>query len=101
VIILKKEDDETLFIDTWFMSCRVLKRGMENFTLNTLVEFAGKNGFKYLKGEYIQTAKNEMVKDHYKNLGFDYQDPFWLLDTGAYETRKCFIEFKYDSIAKG
>ena len=27
VIILKQEDDSTLFIDTWFMSCRVLKEG--------------------------------------------------------------------------
>ena len=36
VIILQKEDKETLFIDTWFMSCRVLKRDMENFVLNTI-----------------------------------------------------------------
>ena len=46
VIIMKKQDEETLFIDTWFMSCRVLKRGMEDFTLNTMVEAAREKGYK-------------------------------------------------------
>lgn len=94
VIILKKENDSTLFIDTWFMSCRVLKRGMENFTLNTLVEFAREHGYSYLKGEYIPTLKNEMVKNHYANLGFEEKDGFWVLDISNYENRKCFIKAK-------
>lgn len=54
---MKKIDNETLFIDTWFMSCRVLKRGMENFTLNTLVDYARTNGFKKIIGEYLPTLK--------------------------------------------
>jgi FkbH-like protein len=91
VIILKKESDETLFIDTWFMSCRVLKRGMENFTLNTLVDFAKTNGFRYLKGEYIPTPKNEMVKNHYENLGFQSSESLWILDVTEYEEKKNFI----------
>ena len=80
VIILKTESAETLFIDTWFMSCRVLKRGMEHFVLNTMVNFAQENGFSMLKGEYIPTAKNDMVKSHYENLGFHEVDGFWELD---------------------
>ena len=35
-IILKKEKD-FMFVDTWIMSCRVLKRTMEPFVLNTIV----------------------------------------------------------------
>ncbi|WP_316746443.1 HAD-IIIC family phosphatase [Pedobacter gandavensis] len=69
-IILKKEDPETLFIDTWFMSCRVLKRGMEDFTLDRLITYAKENGFKRLVGEYLPTAKNQMVAAHYPKLGF-------------------------------
>lgn len=57
VIIMKKKNAKTLFIDTWFMSCRVLKRGMENFTLNTIVRYAKEYGFKYIIGEYLPTAK--------------------------------------------
>jgi len=92
VIILKKETDDVLFIDTWLMSCRVLKRGMENFVLNSIVDLAIQKGFKYLKGEYMPTAKNEMVKDHYLNLGFKTDGDFWLLSTYDYNFKKCFIE---------
>lgn len=60
VVILEKRNDETLFIDTWFMSCRVLKRGMENFTLNTIVEWARQNGFRRLLGEYIPFLPQRM-----------------------------------------
>ena len=94
VIILNKVDKETLFIDTWFMSCRVLKRGMENFVLNTIVEFARKKGFVYLKGEYIATVKNEMVKDHYKNLGFNKYNDCWVLNVTTYLAKKVFITTK-------
>jgi FkbH-like protein len=91
VIILKKESAETVFIDTWFMSCRVLKRGMENFVLNTIVEFSREKGFSVLKGEYIPTAKNEMVKDHYKNLGFKQAGDFWELDVLEYQPKSNYI----------
>lgn len=93
-IILEKEMNETLFINTWLMSCRVLKRGMENFALNTIVHFAKNNGFNYLKGEYIPTSKNEMVKKHYQDLGFKMEGEFWILDVNHYEERKCFIKEK-------
>lgn len=95
VIILKKEDESTLFVDTWFMSCRVLKRGMENFTLNTIANFAKEKGFTTLKGEYIATAKNEMVKDHYQKLDFYTKDDnFWYLDAAGYKNKKCYINNK-------
>ena len=94
VIILKKENTETLFIDTWFMSCRVLKRGMENFVTNTIANYAIDKGFRFLKGEYIPTEKNGMVKEHYSNLGFKDVDGFWMLDTLEYENRDCFITKK-------
>ncbi len=70
VVIMKPLDKETLFVDTWFMSCRVLKRGMENFTLNTMVEKAKAAGYKKIIGEYLPTPKNKMVENHYTELGF-------------------------------
>ena len=92
VVILKKENKTTLFIDTWFMSCRVLKRGMENFVMNILVEFAIDNGFNKIIGEYIPTSKNEMVKEHYIDLGFEkYQNQF-LLNINKYKKLKTFIK---------
>jgi FkbH-like protein len=94
VIVLQKENTEALFIESWFMSCRVLKRGVENFVLNTISNFARQNGFTCLKGEYIPTSKNQMVCDHYKELGFEKTDEFWLLNVQNYKNKKCFINSK-------
>jgi FkbH-like protein len=85
VVILKQESPQVLFIDTWLMSCRVLKRGMENFVINTLVTFAKENGYANLKGEYLVTPKNEMVRNHYLNLGFKPVDNYWYLNTLRFE----------------
>ncbi|PWA04051.1 HAD-IIIC family phosphatase [Flavobacterium psychrotolerans] len=94
VVILQQENSETLFIDTWFMSCRVLKRGMENFVLNTISSFAKENGYTRLKGEYLPTAKNEMVKEHYPNLGFEKNNTHWELNIENHKRRKSFINSK-------
>ena len=94
-IIMEKRDAKTLFVDTWFMSCRVLKRGMENFTLNTMVECAKAHGFERIVGEYIPTLKNGMVKEHYPNLGFKaIGENLYELDVRAYTPRECYIERK-------
>ncbi|MGE3342185.1 MAG: HAD-IIIC family phosphatase [Vicinamibacterales bacterium] len=58
------------FIDTWVMSCRVLKRGVEQLMLNTLVAMAREMGCERLTGEYIPTAKNGLVRDLLPALGF-------------------------------
>ncbi len=94
VIILNKEDQNTLFIDTWFMSCRVLKRGMEKFVLNTIVDYAKQNGFAFVKGEYIPSEKNQMVKDHYLNLGFATNESYYSLDIKKYQNKECHIRIK-------
>ncbi len=92
IIILKKENDTTLFIDSWIMSCRVLKRGMENFTLNMIVALAAENGFKKVVGEYIPTKKNGIVKDHYADLGFTAEGDKWVVEADGYKKRETFIE---------
>lgn len=96
VVILNEQDSDTLFVDTWFMSCRVLKRGMENFTLNTIVSWAREQGYKKIIGEYLPTVKNGMVKEHYPNLEFTRIESVdteqYVLDVDAYVDRECFIK---------
>ena len=94
VIILNKQSNSTLFIDTWFMSCRVLKRGMERFVLNHLVSYAKNNNFKFLEGEYIETPKNILVKDHYSDLGFDKKNNKWMLNLSNYSKLETNINIK-------
>ena len=95
VIILQQEDTRTLFIDSWFMSCRVLKRGMEDFMLNTIVDYAQKKGFERIIGEYLPTRKNEMVAHLYDKLGFtaltSTETKKYQLDVASYNLHKCHI----------
>ena len=95
VVIMKRQDEETLFVDTWFMSCRVLKRGMENFTLNTMVECAREKGYKKIIGEYIPTVKNKMVEFHYEGLGFKKMDVsermLYELNLESFGPKECYI----------
>ena len=94
VVVLKTESKNRLFIDTWLMSCRVLKRGMEHFVLNTIVNYAKEKGYSTINGEYIPTAKNEMVKDHFLKLGFQQTGNVWELNVSAYELKECLISTK-------
>ncbi|MBC7641432.1 MAG: hypothetical protein H7174_03700, partial [Flavobacterium sp.] len=91
VIILNHQNADNVFIDTWFMSCRVLKRGMENFVLNTIVNFCKQKNYKNLIGEYLSTSKNEMVKNHYQNLGFTEIDILWELKVNDYQDKVTYI----------
>ena len=52
------------------MSCRVLGRRVEEAALATVAKAAKAKGAKRLIGEYFPTAKNAMVSEHFKNLGF-------------------------------
>jgi FkbH-like protein len=98
VVIMKPLDKDTLFVDTWFMSCRVLKRGMENFTLNTMVEVAKEKGYKKIIGEYLPTPKNKMVEQHYAGLGFtkveSAETAQYCLYVDEYQPRECYINVK-------
>lgn len=61
---------ETMEIDLWLMSCRVLKREMELAMFDTLVEQCRARGVRTIIGVYIPTKKNRMVSGLYGELGF-------------------------------
>jgi FkbH-like protein len=90
-VVVMKRVEHALFVDTWIMSCRVLKRGMEDFVLNELVEVARAEKRAWLIGEYLPTAKNGLVKEHYPRLGFEPFDGRWRLDVNAYVPRPTHI----------
>lgn len=92
VVILDKQEDHSLFISEWLMSCRVLKRGMEEFIIDTIVRTAQEHGFQSVVGEYIPTAKNAMVKDLYEKMGFvPLGDGRFQADVSQFQYHKTFI----------
>ena len=70
-IVLGKRHGDELHMDLWLMSCRVLKRDMEQAMLDAVVERAQSRGIRSIIGFYIPTAKNGMVKEFYPVLGFE------------------------------
>lgn len=69
------EEPRTWEIDTWLMSCRVIGRKVEDFMVATLVEDARRSGVRRVRGVYIPTAKNVLVKDLFTTMGFREQGP--------------------------
>ncbi|HAZ02780.1 MAG TPA: hypothetical protein DCY97_11515 [Marinilabiliales bacterium] len=92
-IILEKRNT-TLFIDTWIMSCRVLKRDLELFVLNKIVNFAIEKGFSEIAGEYLPTSKNQLVKQHFADLGFSQKDHLWTMLVANFVEKPTFIKEK-------
>ncbi|MBV8059944.1 MAG: HAD family hydrolase [Alphaproteobacteria bacterium] len=96
-VICGEVADNTLNIVELVMSCRVLKRGVEDYLMSHLFSECAQRGLKGIRGEYIPSAKNAMVKDFYKQFGFtlvasDGGKDIWYLDAAQYTPRPTFIE---------
>jgi FkbH-like protein len=97
-VLFAKVQGDVLEIDTWLMSCRVLKRGVEDLALANLVRAARARGLRALRGEFIPTPKNELVRHHYARLGFIELPPAeagstrWELAVDGWTGRPYFIE---------
>lgn len=70
IVIIRLKEDGPAEIDTWIMSCRVLKRTVENFLMNQIAERLKERGVKEIIGEYRPTEKNGLVRDLLPSLGF-------------------------------
>jgi len=95
---------ETLHINLWIMSCRVLKRGMEFALFDELVRRASACGIKTIVGQYMKSAKNNMVSGLYRDLGFDRvsgaesADSQWVYQIpSAYQKKNSYIEVNNES----
>lgn len=96
-VVIGKVNGDTLDIDLWLMSCRVLKRDMEYAMLDSLCERAKERGLKTVKGYYYPTAKNKMVKELYGDFGFAKisedadGNTVWELELSGYEPKNKYI----------
>lgn len=102
VIIGRREKDDSLHILLWLMSCRVLKRGMEENMLDVLADKAKAAGCAKLIGYYYPTKKNKMVADMYKSFGFslagtDGDGTVWALSLDNYEPQGKYIKIQVDA----
>jgi FkbH-like protein len=95
-------EEEELSIELWLMSCRVLKRGVEQALCNFLVEQAREVGLRRIRGVYKPTAKNGLVREHFRSLGFAQEGTDedgitrWSLEVDSYQPSQPAIEMVED-----
>jgi len=95
LIVMEPRGDELVIVD-WLMSCRVLARGVEQYLMNLVVAEARQRNLTNVRGQYIRTAKNQMVEGFFSQFGFvqtggDANRADWLLDCSTYQARETFI----------
>ena len=88
-LIIGLQNDSTIEIDTWLMSCRVIGRTVENAMLAYLCARAAHRGITTIRGLYFPTAKNQVVRNLYRQMGFSLAAPVdggqaWLYDLAAH-----------------
>ncbi|TKJ21499.1 HAD-IIIC family phosphatase [Blastococcus sp. CCUG 61487] len=67
--VVVRYEGERAHVDNFFLSCRVLGRGVETSIWSTIVADAQARGCTELVAEYLPTAKNAQVADFYNRLG--------------------------------
>lgn len=69
-VLMLKQENKNLKIDTFILSCRVMGRRLEEVLMGKIEElYRGKA--EKLIGEYIATPKNKPVENLYDRLGFN------------------------------
>lgn len=71
-VLVARHEGDVLDIDTWLMSCRVIGRTVENEMLSRLCALALDRGATRLRGTFVPTAKNAVVKDIFERFGFTH-----------------------------
>jgi FkbH-like protein len=61
---------EIAFIDTFLMSCRVLGRHLESWTLYEMLKRCKTLNIKYLIGEFVPTSRNNIASNFFKEHNF-------------------------------
>jgi FkbH-like protein len=96
-VIILENKKTYLDIDTWVMSCRVFSRTLEFFIFDKIVECAKELNLKKISGEYFETEKNVLVREIYKNFGFEKAEENkysskWELIIEKYKKHNSFIK---------
>ena len=68
-IFLNPVDDNTVFIDSMLLSCRILGKGIEEAFIKTVFNLMRLDGYRKVSAEFLPTAKNGQTADFYDRMG--------------------------------
>ncbi len=97
VIILKRISTKTMFIDTFLLSCRAFKMGIEDAMLNEIIKIAKLYKAEYVLGEYIANERNYDIEKYYLDRGFrKWRKHIWFVKVKQYKKKEVYIKKIYD-----
>jgi len=68
-LVVAEIQGETIFIESFLMSCRVMGKNAEYALLSAVAEWAGKKGCSAIRGLFIPTSKNLPCKEFLAKSG--------------------------------
>lgn len=103
-VVILKQEAEVIRIDEYLMSCRVLKRTVEQHAMNRIFEVAAARGARRVVGHYIKTAKNDMVRNFYAGFGFTKTEEdaegnaTWSMEVSSYVPGNAYMTATVDEL---
>ncbi len=70
-VVIARKEQKDIHIELFLMSCRVLKRGMEDAMMDELIRLIRLGKGERVIGYYYKTIKNSMVENFYPRMGFE------------------------------
>ena len=70
IILIK---DDSAYIDSFLLSCRILGRNIESAYLDFLINLVFKKGVKTIRATYIPSDKNRQTEFFYDKNGFELE----------------------------
>jgi len=97
-IINFHDETQSAEIDTLLMSCRIIGRNIEYVFIDYIIKIIKKKKINVVKASYIQTPKNEQVKEYFEKCLFQLKESTdsikkYILDINKYKpTQLNYIE---------
>ena len=86
-----------MFIDTFLLSCRAFKMGIEDAMLNEIIKIAKLYKAEYVLGEYIANERNYDIEKYYLDRGFrKWRKHIWFVKVKQYKKKEVYIKKIYD-----
>jgi len=101
-VLIGKQCNDEMVIDTWLMSCRVFNRNLEFAMFNEFVNCVIKKDIRRIRGVFRPTKKNKPVSSLFQDMGFDRDKDLedggseWVLPLEKYKSSDYKIEVIYD-----
>ena len=73
-IINFQDEIQSAVIDTFLMSCRIIGRNIEYVFIDYVIEIIKKKKVNVVEASYIQTSKNEQVKEFFEKCSFQLME---------------------------